>query len=83
VTAAEPVRIRVAWGARTVLPEWRRHAAGRARTALFDPTMVEDLTAPARRWLRHTVAPGTPLAAATELTMYLGLPPFGVTVEAE
>jgi hypothetical protein len=45
--------------------------------------MVEDLTAPARRWLRHAIAPGTPLAAATELTMYLGLPPFGVTVEAE
>jgi len=32
--------------------------------------MVEDLPEPARRWLRHAIAPGTPLAAATELTMH-------------
>ena len=30
MTVAEPVRTRrVAWGARTVLPEWRRLGAGR------------------------------------------------------
>ena len=69
----------------------RPHGAARVATArcrasadhAFDPMMVEDLPAPARRWLRHAIAPGIPLAAATELTMYLGLPPFGVTVEAE
>ncbi len=71
MTTAEPVRPRpVARGARAVLPEWRRLAAGRARQAPFDPTMVEDLPEPARRWLRHAIAPGTPLAAATELTMH-------------
>jgi len=32
--------------------------------------MVEDLPEPARRWLRHAIAPGTPLAAATALTMH-------------
>jgi hypothetical protein len=37
---------------------------------LFDPIMVEDLPEPARRWLRHAIAPGTPLAAATELRMH-------------
>jgi hypothetical protein len=71
VTVAEPVRTRrVAWGARTVLPEWRRLGAGRARPVPFDPMMVDDLPEPARRWLRHAIAPGTPLAAATELRMH-------------
>jgi hypothetical protein len=32
--------------------------------------MVEDLPEPARRWLRHAVALGTPLGGATELRMH-------------
>jgi hypothetical protein len=36
----------------------------------FDPTIVQDLPEPARRWLTHALAPGTPLWASTELTMH-------------
>jgi hypothetical protein len=71
VTDAEPVRTqRVAWAARTVLPEWRGLQAGLVPPVSFDPMMVDDLPEPARRWLRHAVAPGTPLAGAMELRMH-------------
>jgi hypothetical protein len=71
VTLAEAVGThRMAWGARTVAPEWRRLGAGGALPVPFDPMMVEDLPEPARRWLRHAIAPGTPLVGVTELTMH-------------
>jgi hypothetical protein len=71
VTVAEPVGThRVAWGARSVLPEWRRLEARPARPVAFDPMIVEDLPEPARRWLRHAIGPGTPLTGVTELTMH-------------
>jgi hypothetical protein len=35
----------------------------------FDPDMVAELPAPARRYLRHTIAEGTPLARSVRLTM--------------
>ncbi len=39
------------------------------RPAAFDPSMVADLPAAARRWLTHAVAPGTPLWRTVELSM--------------
>lgn len=41
-----------------------------ARTAgVFSPDWVTDLPAPARRYLRHAIAPGTPLARIVRLEM--------------
>lgn len=34
----------------------------------FDPGEVDDLPAPAARWLRHAIAPGTPLRARAHLS---------------
>ncbi len=36
---------------------------------VFDPTLVAGLPEPARRWLCHAIAPGTPLWRSVELTM--------------
>jgi hypothetical protein len=41
----------------------------RATGETFDSDSVADLSPPARRYLRHAVAPGTPLARRVELTM--------------
>lgn len=59
-----------AWHARAVLPEWHRLVGGPGTPALFEVAMVEDLPEPARRWLLHAIAPGTPLWPSTELTMH-------------
>jgi hypothetical protein len=39
------------------------------RPARFVPELLGALPEPARRWLTHAIAPGTPLASAVELTM--------------
>src|SRR5512135_1367402 len=36
----------------------------------FDPAMTTGLPEPARRWLSHAIAPGTPLWSSVELTMH-------------
>lgn len=49
---------------------WRSLDALRAPgTDRFDPSWVEGLPEPARRYLLHAIAPGTPLASAVRLTM--------------
>lgn len=50
---------------------WRalEAAGGRADPTRFDPGIVEDLPDPARRYLLHAIAPGTPLATSARLTM--------------
>lgn len=56
-------------GARSVAAEWGRLAAPKAAEANgFDPASVSALPEPARRWLIHSLAPGTPLRHAVELT---------------
>jgi len=35
----------------------------------FDPAATAGLPEPARRWLSHAIAPGTPLWSRAELTM--------------
>lgn len=44
--------------------DWVRLAAPTPSPPEFDPAMVADLPAPARRWLTHAIAPGTPLCRA-------------------
>src|SRR5688572_4648126 len=46
---------------------------------VFDPAMVDGLPEPAQRYLRHAIAPGTPLARSVRLTMHgtLRLSPGG------
>ena len=36
----------------------------------FDPAAIMELPEPARRWLGHAIAPGTPLWSSVELTMH-------------
>jgi hypothetical protein len=36
----------------------------------FDPAAITGLPEPARRWLGHAIAPGTPLWSSVELTMH-------------
>lgn len=61
------------WGARVrqeqaLEPLWTElQAAGGAE--VFNPAMVDGLPAPAQRYLRRAIAPGTPLARSVTLTM--------------
>jgi hypothetical protein len=41
-----------------------------APAPLFDTTQVDHLPEPARRWLAHAIAPGTPLRATVQLRMH-------------
>jgi hypothetical protein len=41
-----------------------------ATAETFDPAMTTGLPEPARRWLSHAIAPGTPLWKRAELTMH-------------
>jgi len=41
-----------------------------ATSGIFDPAMTTGLPEPARRWLCHAIAPGTPLWGSVELTMH-------------
>ncbi len=67
--ALGPARPEVPVGARRIAAGWQRLvgiATGRAD--LFDPEMTAALPEPARRWLLHTLAPGTPLWPGVELS---------------
>ena len=41
-----------------------------ASVETFDPAAIVSLPEPARRWLGHAIAPGTPLWSSVELTMH-------------
>jgi uncharacterized protein DUF6544 len=41
-----------------------------ATSEIFDPAMTAGFPEPARRWLGHAIAPGTPLWSRVELTMH-------------
>ena len=60
------VQIRDRWKLRN-----HRRALRSERTAddMFDPSLIEGLPEAAQRYLRHAIAPGTPLARRVELTM--------------
>ena len=58
------------------LPASARNSWGRLDTPLklstdpFDPDRIEHLPAPVRRWLRHAIAPGTPLRFGVRVAMH-------------
>lgn len=47
----------------------RSRSAAPSTTERFDPSMVQGLPKPARRYLLHAIAPGTPLASSVRLTI--------------
>jgi hypothetical protein len=55
--------------ARRVRRDWEQLCAATTRPAPFDPSMVVDMPEPARRYLMHTIAAGTPLWQSVEVTM--------------
>ncbi len=48
---------------------FRRLVAGRTGSGTFSGDLPADLPEPARRYLLHAIAPGTPLAASAEISM--------------
>jgi hypothetical protein len=60
---------RVPAAARRVREEWDRLSTGTTTAETFDPGMLAGLPEPARRWLGHAIAPGTPLWHTVELSM--------------
>jgi hypothetical protein len=61
--------IAVPRAARSVRRDWHDLAESAASPSAFDPAMVAGLPEPARRWLRHAIAPGTPMWRSAELFM--------------
>jgi hypothetical protein len=56
--------------ARSVRREWDLLCSGTDQPKAFEPSMVAGLPEPARRWLTHAIAPGTPLWQTVELSMH-------------
>ncbi|WP_019136155.1 DUF6544 family protein [Cellulomonas massiliensis] len=48
---------------------WQELSASGAPSGTFTPELVADLPAAARRWLRYSIAPGTPLHRSAVVTM--------------
>ncbi|MCU1693410.1 MAG: hypothetical protein JWM64_2501 [Frankiales bacterium] len=55
--------------ARRIRQTWAELAAPTVDPVLFDPSLVAALPEPARRWLTHAIAPGTPLWQSVEVCM--------------
>jgi hypothetical protein len=49
--------------------EWELLSRTRGQPEVFVPALVADHPEPARRWLTHAIAPGTPLWPTVELSM--------------
>lgn len=64
--AARPA---IPWAARRVRKEWAQLCAATPNPAPFDRAMVEDLPEPARRYLIHAIAAGTPLWQSVQVSM--------------
>ncbi|MHA6794250.1 DUF6544 family protein [Pseudonocardia bannensis] len=50
--------------------DWARLVEPTPQPAIFDPAMVAPLPTPARRWVEHAIAPGTPLLRVVVLDMH-------------
>jgi uncharacterized protein DUF6544 len=57
------------WAARRVRHDWSQLCTATPNPPLFDPSMVVDLPEPARRYLTHVIATGTPLWQSVEVAM--------------
>ncbi|MDQ1673467.1 MAG: hypothetical protein QOC98_2029 [Frankiaceae bacterium] len=57
------------WAARRVRKQWAELGTVSPHPPLFDPAMVAGLPEPARRYLLHAIAPGTPLWQSVEVSM--------------
>ena len=57
------------WAARRVRKDWAALSVPTPHPSLFDPALVAGLPEPARRWLTHAIAPGTPLWQSVEISM--------------
>jgi len=55
--------------ARSVRREWDLLCSSTDHPTAFEPSMVAGLPEPARRWLTHAIAPGTPLWQTVQLSM--------------
>jgi hypothetical protein len=53
-----------------VARDWERLAAATAEPDRFEPALVAGLPEPARRWLTHAIAPGTPLLRSVVLAQH-------------
>jgi hypothetical protein len=53
----------------SVRREWDLLATAGPRPVAFEAELLRDLPEPARRWLTHAIAPGTPLWGSAELAM--------------
>jgi hypothetical protein len=67
-TAPSPVDI-AGRAAAPALSAWNRLARPQAAPVGFEPELTAALPEPARRWLSHSVSPGTPLARAAIVEM--------------
>ncbi len=56
--------------ARSVRRDWERLTSSTSAPGTFDLSMAAELPEPARRWLTHAIAPGTPLWGSVVLTMH-------------
>lgn len=59
----------VPWAARRVRTHWERLSTPTPDPAPFDPTTVANLPEPARRYLMHAIATGTPLWRSVQVAM--------------
>lgn len=64
-----PVGGKVPWAARRVRQHWEQLGATTPDPVVFDPTTVADLPEPARRYLTHAIAAGTPLWQSVQVAM--------------
>ena len=68
-SASPPVVSQPPRAARRVRREWANLCSPTPHPAAFDPAMVTGLPEPARRYLTHAIAPGTPLWQSVEISM--------------
>lgn len=69
--ACQTTAIDIAGATATLVTEaWESLARPAPSGQRFDPAMTESLPEPARRWLTHVIAPGTPLARAAIVHMH-------------
>ena len=70
MTVAMPRIAAPDWLTPPLARDWQRLATAGPPPDRFDPALVADLPGPARRWLTHAIAPGTPLRRSVVLEQH-------------